>query len=191
MNLVIDKVAINDSEYREHDFDHPTRENSRHQIDFYVRAPDYLKDPDNEEEQYVISTLHFTAYDCDTKQDVYTFFIEVLTDLACYYELEDTEEYKREYGCYDYNDCGLTHKGFPSFIDKYYPIELYGQSKQDLFDQLASAQYLFYSSLKLISYPFWGGGVCNGEKAWDDMGDFDNFISNPPKLVDLLPDGIY
>lgn len=206
--ITIAKVAINQSDYREHDFDitHCSTINQRWQLDCYIDNPEYHGDLD-EEDEFFICTVHFTSYshlgytltnrnliDMNrefNKTEAYEFFRNALLDLSHYYEEEPTYP-SNCYHTMEHNETGLNHNGFSSFIDKYYPISLHGQSKKELFIQLDKAHYIFYSSLKLISYPFDATGVCNGASAWDDIEDFKRFINEPPPLdLTLIQDSVY
>ena len=179
------KVAINLSEYRLNDFNHPNKEvfNHRYQIDLYVRNPCF-DSRDTYSPEYLVSVGYITVYsekDEISKQDAYNFYIKALTNLVKYSEADTTKGREDRYYHTDYAECGLEHKGFPSFISEYMPIETVNIGIAA--PKLLKAKYIFYSSLKLLSYPMDGGNV---EIAFSNKGDLIDFLSNPPPLVDLL-----
>lgn len=190
-------VGINPSEYRQHCFDSKLESvvNSRWQLDLYIHNVDsddnHLWPVEDHAPLHVACTVHFTAYDIeqDDKQGALNFYMDALAELFECYKMDWTAPIHdtSDIAVLTYDDCNIDNgpKGLTAFINNPLfksPIALYGQPLTQLFDDLSSAQYLYYSSLKLLSYPMGEGCVCGGNSAYNNIAEFEYFLANPPLL---------
>lgn len=189
--MSISHVAVNPSEYRANDFPHPLKEvmNSRWQVDIYLHNPIYEEGEDDIKYKFVVSTIHITAYNLqeETSEHAYKFFIEALKVLEGFERMENPSNISdSDPFCGTDYDVISDHKGFGSFIEflygSSYPFD--GLTTQGTIDRMNEYKYLFYSSLKLLYYPFDAVGVCGGETAFYNYDEWLDFVTNPPKLVE-------
>lgn len=195
--MQVSHVVLNPSEYRHHCFDHPNKSvnNSRWQVDFYMGNPDFADFP--EEPEYFISTIHFTAYNLkkENRKEAYKRFVESLVMLAKFEGMRKTWGIKDKKDPFKFSEFDeiAAHDGLGAFIEfisgKRNPFVCL--RIQPTIDAIRDYQYLFYSSLKLLSYPFGGAGVCGGVSAFHHIDEWTEFVTTPPKLVDQQQHGIY
>lgn len=185
-------VTITPSEYRLNDFDKANVLNTRWVVGFKVADTDMDHDYPEDAPHYEWANLYFTAYDIEEgdAKAAYAYFIAGMKHLIeCYkldHETQTIREHSKDPFCPEiYGNC-LTDNGFVKFCEKFHPIPLYGQPLGKLIDTLQTAQYLYYSSLKLLSYAYGG----NLGEAFVTYGDMIDFLDNPPKLLlgELPPD---
>lgn len=182
--LDIKKAFVNASEHRIDDFKHHTLDHHRWQLSLLVEDTEHpWGDP---EMDTTWCHLHFTTYgNVDTPEKAYRFFIKGMKTLDKAYQKDFLNEggeldYRAPYYAPEYRDFGVSSEGFKDFITDIYPVDTIGPFWETL-KVLDHALYVYYSSVKLLSYGF---GDQNVGKAFENLTDFKHFLDNPPTLSD-------
>lgn len=202
---MLEFITINPSCNRANDFNIKGLISSRWQVDFYQTNPDYLEDPENED-QYLVGTLHFTAYDLEknTPQQAYTALCKQLK-LLLQASFQDQEiQYKPFCNSVLENiDLESTDPfiGFKTDYSDVYCCNLKSAlkfnelltGKMSLFtianiEDLQDIVYLYYSSVKWLFYPFTDQ---TNTPCFNNFEEFVKLIDHSIELRDYMPDSIY
>lgn len=187
--MAIKQVYIGSSEYRMNCFDLKDRGCDRWTIQFQRINADMDEDFPEDAPHYDICTLHFTTYNLEkdyggcTPQHAYEFFIKNMKVLIDCYKMENPrqriyDDSRDPFRDMDLQDCTLS-KGLIHFLEKLgIAPALYGQPLSSLFKELDDRTYIYYSSIKLLSYGYGG----NRGVAFETYSDMTEFLDNPPPL---------
>ncbi|AUR92221.1 hypothetical protein NVP1170O_108 [Vibrio phage 1.170.O._10N.261.52.C3] len=186
---MVEFIVINTSDYRKNCFDFIGCDNSRWQIDFYSKNLYYDKsDPCDDE--FLIGTLHFTAYNLkyNTARDAYNYLLNTLKILVESYRLDQKESsnINEPYSAFTLSDCyeeNLT--GCLSFYNKLFDRDHNFNSNS--IKDLNRLVYQYYSALKWLSYGFGDSNT----PCFEDREDFEMFLYGNIKLMDLPPNSIW
>lgn len=202
---MLEFITINPSCNRAKDFNIEGLKNSRWQVDFYQSNPDYEDDPENED-QYFIGSLHFTAYglEQETPENAYKALCKQLKlllqasfqdqeinykkfnkEVLASIDLETTNPFVGLNTDYvDIISCNLKSaiKFHELLTGKFQMFAL------DNIETLHSIVYNYYSAVKWLYYPFTDQ---TNTECLNDFGEFKALINHEIELKDYIQHNIY